>query len=48
MAEKHIKVAPAMQNTHDKHIPVFNTINDVVFAHSLRPVQISLFSIADL
>ena len=31
-AEKHIKVAPAMHDR-DKHILVFDTVNDDVFAH---------------
>ena len=33
MAEKHIKVAPAMHDTQDKHVLVVNTVNDDVFAH---------------
>ena len=33
MAEKHIKVAPAMHDTQDKRILVFDTVNDDVFAH---------------
>ena len=33
MAEKRIKVAPAMHDTQDKHIPVFNTVNDDMFPH---------------
>ena len=33
MAEKHIKVAPAMHDTQDKHVLVFDTVNDDIFAH---------------
>jgi len=32
MAEKHIKVAPAMHDTQDKRVLVFNTVNDDIFA----------------
>jgi hypothetical protein len=34
MAEKHIKIAPAMHDAQDKHVLVFNTVNDEVFAHA--------------
>jgi hypothetical protein len=33
MAEKHIKVAPAMHDTQDKRVLVVNTVNDDIFAH---------------
>ena len=32
-AEKGIQVTAAMHNTQDKHVPVFNTVNDDIFAH---------------
>jgi hypothetical protein len=37
--EKHIKVAPAMHDTQDKNVPIFNTINDDVVAHGQAAVS---------
>ncbi len=33
MAEKHIKVAPAVHDSQDKRVLVFNTVDDDIFAH---------------
>jgi hypothetical protein len=33
MAEKHIKVAPAMHDTQDKNFLVFNRVDNDIFAH---------------
>jgi hypothetical protein len=33
-AEKGVQVTAAMHNTQDKHVPIFNTVNDDIFAHN--------------
>jgi hypothetical protein len=38
-AEKGVQVTATMHNTQDKHVPVFNTVNNDIFAHDHAPAS---------